>query len=164
MITLNGVIIFPCTYFVLSFMLSFLGGYHLCYHLMLSFFTVSKCYHFYVIIFPCTYFVLSFMLSFDVIIYCYHFPPFFFFLKTWHTRGNLYSYCIRGNFFSYKRKPIFISCYHISSRNGKLANFFYQLQSTNKLTMSANKCFDAAWLIIKPLRALLVTCLIGFKN
>ncbi len=38
------------------------------------------CYHF-----PCTYFVLSFMLSFDVIIYCYHFPPFFFFLKTWHT-------------------------------------------------------------------------------
>jgi hypothetical protein len=63
-----------CTYFVLSFMLSFLGCYHLCYHLMLSFFTVSKCYHFYVIIFPCTYFVLSFMLSFDVIIYCYHFP------------------------------------------------------------------------------------------
>jgi hypothetical protein len=33
---------------------------------MLSFFTDSKCYHFYVIIFPCTYFVLSFMLSFDV--------------------------------------------------------------------------------------------------
>jgi hypothetical protein len=29
-----------------------------------------------------TYLVLSFMLSFDVIIYCYHFPPFFFFLKT----------------------------------------------------------------------------------
>ncbi len=76
------VIIFPCTYFVLSFMLSFLGCYHLCYHLMLSFFTVSKCYLFYVIIFPCTYLVLSFMLSFDVIIYCYHFPPFFFFLKT----------------------------------------------------------------------------------
>jgi hypothetical protein len=65
------VIIFPCTYFVLSFMLS----------VMLSFFTVSKCYNFYVIIFPCTYFVLSFMLSFDVIIYCYHFPPFFLFPK-----------------------------------------------------------------------------------
>jgi hypothetical protein len=32
---------------------------------MLSFFTVSNCYHFYVKIFPCTYFVL-----FDVIIYC----------------------------------------------------------------------------------------------
>jgi hypothetical protein len=32
---------------------------------MLSFFTVSKCYYFYVIIFPGTYFVL-----FDVIIYC----------------------------------------------------------------------------------------------
>ncbi len=46
---------------------------------------VSKCYHFYVIIFPSTCWVLSFMLSFDVIIYCYHFPPFFFFLKTWHT-------------------------------------------------------------------------------
>ncbi len=60
-----------------------LGCYHLCYHLMLSFFTVSKCYHFYVIIFPGTYFVLSF----DVIICCYHFPPFFFFLKTWHTRA-----------------------------------------------------------------------------
>ncbi len=74
-----------CTYFVLLFMLSFLRYYHLCYHLMFSFFTVSKCYHFYVIIFPCTYFVLSFMLSFDVIISCYHFPPFFFFLKTWHT-------------------------------------------------------------------------------
>ena len=43
--------------------------YHLCYHLMLSFFTVSKWYHFYVIIFPCTYIVLSFMLSFGVIIY-----------------------------------------------------------------------------------------------
>ncbi len=74
------------TYFVLSFLLSFFGCYHLCYHLMLSFITVSKCYHFYVIIFPCTYFVLSFMLSFDVIIYCYLSPPFFFFLKTWHTR------------------------------------------------------------------------------
>ncbi len=67
------VIIFQCTYLVLSLMLSFLGCYHLCY-LMLSLFTVSKCYHFYVIIFPSTYFVLSFMLSFDVIIYCYHFP------------------------------------------------------------------------------------------
>jgi hypothetical protein len=75
-----------CTYFVLSFMLSFLGCYHLCYHLMLSFFMVSKWYHFYVIIFPGTYFVLSFMLSFDVNIYCYNFPPFFFFLQTWHTR------------------------------------------------------------------------------
>ncbi len=108
--------------FVLSFFLVLVGCYHLCYHLMLSFFnrendnTVRKCYHFcviiygiifrvlsfmlsfdviifhgqqmlsfYVIIFPCTYFVLSFMLSFDVIIYCYPFPPFFFFLKTWHT-------------------------------------------------------------------------------
>jgi hypothetical protein len=30
--------------------------------------------------------MLSFMLSFDVIVYCYHFPPFFFFLKPWHTR------------------------------------------------------------------------------
>ncbi len=62
-----------------------LGCYHLCYHLMLSFLTVSKCYHFYVIIFPSTCWVLSFMLLFDVIIYCYHFPPFFFFLKTWHA-------------------------------------------------------------------------------
>ncbi len=98
MITLNGVIISPCTYFVLSFLLSFLGCSHLCYLLMLSFFTVSKCYNFYVIIFPCTYFVLSFMLSFDVIIYCYHFPPFFFFLKTWHTpigEGN----CVIHTFF-----------------------------------------------------------------
>ncbi len=60
-------IIFPCTYFVLSFMLSFLGCYHLWYYLMLSFLMVSKCYHFYVIIFSCTYFVLSFMLSFIVI-------------------------------------------------------------------------------------------------
>ena len=54
-------------------------------HLMLSFLTVCKCYHFCVIIFPCTAWVLSFMLSFNVIIFCYHFPPFFFFLKTWHT-------------------------------------------------------------------------------
>ncbi len=38
------------------------------------------CYHFSLYII-----VLSFMLSFDVIIYCYHFPPFIFFLKTWHT-------------------------------------------------------------------------------
>ncbi len=29
-ITLNGVLIFSCTYFVLSVMLSFLGCYHLC--------------------------------------------------------------------------------------------------------------------------------------
>ncbi len=71
------------------FMLSCLGCHHLCYHFMLSFFTVSKCSHFYVIIFACTYFVLSFMLSFDVIIYCYHFLPFFFFLKTWHTQYSL---------------------------------------------------------------------------
>ncbi len=46
-----------------------LGRYHLCYHLMLSFLTVSKCYHFYVIIFPSTCWMLSFMLSFDVIIF-----------------------------------------------------------------------------------------------
>jgi hypothetical protein len=39
---------------------------------------IFECYHFYVIIFPCTYFVLSFMFSFEVIIYCYHFPPFSF--------------------------------------------------------------------------------------
>ncbi len=70
------VIIFPCTYFVLSFTLSVLGYYHLCYHMMLSFFTVIKCYNFCVIIFPCIIYV---------IIYCYHFPPFFFLLKTWHT-------------------------------------------------------------------------------
>ncbi len=70
---------------MLSFSLVHILCYHSSYHLMLSFFTVSKCYHFNVIIFPCTYFVLSFTLSFDVIIYCYHFPPFFFFLKTWHT-------------------------------------------------------------------------------
>jgi hypothetical protein len=38
-----------------------------------------------IIIFPSTCWVLSFMLSFDVIIFCYHCPPFFFFLKTWHT-------------------------------------------------------------------------------
>ncbi len=60
-----------------------------CYH----FFTVRKCYHFCVIIFPCTCWVLSFMLSSDVILFCYHFPPFFFFLKTWHTR----SYPMRRN-------------------------------------------------------------------
>ncbi len=77
--TVSNCIIFPCSYFVLSFMLYFLGCYHLRYHLMLSFLTVSKCYHFYVIIFPSTSWVLSFMLSFDVIIYCYHFPPFFLF-------------------------------------------------------------------------------------
>ncbi len=39
-----------------------------CYHLILSFLTVCKCYHF------------------CVIIFCYHFLPFFFFLKTWHTQ------------------------------------------------------------------------------
>jgi hypothetical protein len=53
---------------------------------MLSCLTFCKCYHFCVIIFPCTAWVLSFMLSFNVIIFCYHFPPFYFFLKTWHTR------------------------------------------------------------------------------
>jgi hypothetical protein len=74
---LFGVIIW-CCHLVLSFIL--------CYHLMLSLLTVCKCYNFCVIIFPCTGWVLSFMLSFNVIIFCYHFPPFFFFLKTWHTR------------------------------------------------------------------------------
>ncbi len=47
-----------CTYFVLSFMFSFLGCYHLCYQLMLSFFTVSK--------------VIIFRLSFSLVhILCY---------------------------------------------------------------------------------------------
>jgi len=58
-------------------------------YFMLSFDVIishsCKCYNFCVIIFPCTGWVLSFMLSFNVIIFCYHFPPFFFFLKTWHT-------------------------------------------------------------------------------
>ncbi len=88
------VIIFPCTCWVSSFMLSFeviifhgqqmlsfslvhILCYHFCYHLMLSFFTVSKCYHFYVIIYGIIFRVLSFMLSFDVIIFkvskCYNF-------------------------------------------------------------------------------------------
>ncbi len=47
-----------------------------CYHL---FYVIIWCYHlFYVIIF--------------VIIYCYHFPPFFFFLKTWHTQVKVLLY------------------------------------------------------------------------
>jgi hypothetical protein len=54
-------------------------------YLMLSFLTVCKCYHFCAIIFPCTGGVLSFMLSFNVIIFVFIFPLFFFFLKTWHT-------------------------------------------------------------------------------
>ncbi len=52
----------------------------------LTFLTVCKCCNFCVIIFPCTAWLLSFMLSFNVIIFCYHFPPFFFFPKTCHTR------------------------------------------------------------------------------
>jgi hypothetical protein len=62
MITQN---MYKCYHFSQSaiVMLSFSIVHILCYHLMLSFFTVSKCYHFYVIIFPCTYFVLSL---------CYH--------------------------------------------------------------------------------------------
>ncbi len=76
--------------------------YHLCYHFfhMISFFKLpawryhfviilcyhfsqsTKSYHFCVIIFPSRCWVLSFMLSFNVIIFRYHFPPFFFFLKT----------------------------------------------------------------------------------
>ncbi len=61
-----------------------------CYHFHLYIFCVII----YVIIFRVLSFMLPFdviifhtqqMLSFDVIIYCYHFPPFFFFLKTWHT-------------------------------------------------------------------------------
>ncbi len=72
------IIIFPCTYFVLSYMLSFLGCYHLCYHLLLSFFTVSKCYHFPLYIFFNIIYVIIY-----VIIWCYHFllsfPPFFLF-------------------------------------------------------------------------------------
>jgi hypothetical protein len=81
-----------CYHLVLSFilcyrlMLSFFDVIIWCYLLMLSFLTVCKCYHCCVIIFPCTGWVLSFMLSFNVIIFCYLFPPFFFFLKTWHTQ------------------------------------------------------------------------------
>ncbi len=56
---------------------------------MLSFLTVCKCYNFCVIIFSCTAWLLSFMLSFNVIIFCNHFPPFFFFLKMWHTQKIL---------------------------------------------------------------------------
>ncbi len=72
---------------MLSFSLVHNFFYHLCYHLMLSFFTFSKCYHFYVIIYGIIFRVLSFMLSFDVIIFhgqqvlsflCYHFPLYIF--------------------------------------------------------------------------------------
>ncbi len=95
MITLNGVIIFPCTFFVLSFMLSFLGCYHLCYYLMLSFDVIIWCYNF-----SRSTNVIIFMLLFSLVhILCYHLcyhlmlsfiviisPLFFFFLKTWHTQ------------------------------------------------------------------------------
>ncbi len=84
---------------IIYFMLSFNVIIFWCYHLMLSFDVIIWCYHLYhiiilcyhfsqftnVIIFPCKGWVLSFMLSFNVIIFCYYFPPFFFFLKTWHT-------------------------------------------------------------------------------
>ncbi len=70
------VIIFPCTNFVLLFMLSFDV---IIFHdqQMLSF----LCYNFALYIFCVIIYV---------IIWCYHlllsFPPSFFFLKTWHTR------------------------------------------------------------------------------
>ena len=71
----------------------FLGCYHLCYHLVLSF---ILCYHlmlsFFDVIIWCYHLVLSFMLSFNVKNFCYHFPPFFFFLKTWHTQKRKFPY------------------------------------------------------------------------
>ncbi len=81
------VIIFVIIFRVLSPMLSF----------EVIIFHGQEMYHFYVIIFPCTYFVFSFMLSFDVIIYCYHFPPFFFFLKTWHTLRRVRFFSLGAN-------------------------------------------------------------------
>ncbi len=90
------------TYFVLSCMLSF----------MLSFdviiFHGQQCYNFYVIIFPSTCWVLSFMLSFDVIIYCYHFPPFFFFLKTWRTPElQCFNWCVVVPFLPLSKHTLF---------------------------------------------------------
>jgi hypothetical protein len=56
-----------------------------CYYL---FNVIILCYHFSqltnVIIFPCTACVIIYVII-NVIIFCYHFPPFFLFLKTWHT-------------------------------------------------------------------------------
>ncbi len=71
-------VIIWCYYLVLSFGVII--------YLMLLFDVIIWCYHFCVIIFPCTGWVLSFMLSFNVIIFGYNFPPFFLFLKTWHTQ------------------------------------------------------------------------------
>ncbi len=80
-----GVII----YFMLSFNVIIFDVIIWCYHLVLSFDVIIShslqmlsflCYHF-----SLYRMGLSFMLSFNVIIFCYHFPPFFFFLKTWHT-------------------------------------------------------------------------------
>ena len=88
-----------CTYFVLSCMLLFLGCYHFCYHLILSFLTICKCYHFY------------------LIIWCYHlllsFPPFFLFPEnvTHSKRGGEY----RRNLWSWRRgKKYFVRYKRIS--------------------------------------------------
>jgi hypothetical protein len=92
------VIIYVIIFRVLSFMLSF----------DVIIFHGQQMLSFYVIIFPCTYFVLSFKLSFDVIIYCYHFPPFFFFLKTWHTRFlRSYSYIGFKTYAAYSLRTVF---------------------------------------------------------
>jgi hypothetical protein len=86
--------------------------YHLCYHMMLSFFTVSKCHHFYVIIFP----LYIFCVIIYVIIWCYHlllsFPPFFLFPENvTHSKQILYlesTSCYKKNldlFLSMKLAP-----------------------------------------------------------
>ncbi len=83
-----GVII----YFMLSFNVIIFDVIIWCYHLVLLFgaiiylmlsfaVIISHSLQICVIIFPCTAWV---MLSFNVIIFCI--PPFFFFLKTWHTQ------------------------------------------------------------------------------
>ncbi len=106
----DDVIIFWVLSFMLSFdviifhgqrLLSFLCYYFSLYLLGVIIYVIIWCYHFW-----WSANVIIFMLSFSlipvgcyhlcyhliVIIYCYHFPPFFFFLKTWHTRESLVSW------------------------------------------------------------------------
>ncbi len=92
---------------IIYFMLSFNVIIFWCYHLMLSFGVIIWCYHLFYVIIWCYHFsqfanVIIFVLSFFLVqdecyhlcyhlmlsFFCYHFPPFFFFLKTWHTRSG----------------------------------------------------------------------------
>ena len=89
---------------------------------MLSFFTVSKCYNFYVIIYGIIFRLLSFMLSFDVVIFhgqqmlsflCYHFPLYIFCVIIYYIIFRVLSFMLSFDVIIFHgQQMLSFLCYH----------------------------------------------------